>query len=151
MAQRTEPPLPPAKHALARAEASGETTVTELRVEGILPTGLSGRLIAIGPAFDEDGYYKLGDAYSRREQWDDAIPLLQKSVWLNPTNSGPYILLGKGYAKRGELQNAEGMLRRALQMDPNNSSAHYLLGQTLIKLGRNDEGAKLLERSQQLR
>ncbi len=63
-------------------------------------------------------YYKLGDAYSRQVQWAAAIPLLQKSIWLNPTYSGPYILLGKGYLQQKELSNAEGVLRRAIQLDP---------------------------------
>ena len=34
--------------------AKGETTITDLHVQGTLPTGLSGRLLAIGPDFDPD-------------------------------------------------------------------------------------------------
>ena len=96
-------------------------------------------------------YYKLGDAYSRRDQWDEAIPALQKSVWLNPTYSGPYILLGKDYFKKDKLQNAEDMIRRSILMDPTNYSAHYQLDQTLMKPGRTEAGKKMLERSTQLR
>jgi hypothetical protein len=34
--------------------------------------------------------YKLGDAYTRQLKWDEAaITPLQKSVWLNPSDSGP--------------------------------------------------------------
>lgn len=32
-------------------------------------------------------YYKLGDACSRRDHWDEAISVLQKSIGLNPTHS----------------------------------------------------------------
>ena len=43
-----------------------------------------------------------------------AIAALQRSLWLNPFYSGPYILLGRAYMKKGELGTAEGMLRRAV-------------------------------------
>ena len=48
-------------------------------------------------------WYRLGDAYSRQENWDLAIPNLQRAVWLNPDFSGPFILLGKCYFKAGQL------------------------------------------------
>jgi tetratricopeptide (TPR) repeat protein len=96
-------------------------------------------------------YYKMGDAYTRREEWDRAIPFLQRAVWLNPDFSGPYILLGKAYFKKKDYADAEGMLRQAIRYDPQNYSAHYLLGQTLLQAGKADEGRKMLERSQQLR
>ena len=71
---------------------------------------------------------QLGDAYVREAKWDEAIAALQRSLWLNPFYSGPYILLGRAYMKKGQPATAEGMLRRAIQYDPNNRSAHYLLG-----------------------
>jgi superkiller protein 3 len=96
-------------------------------------------------------YHRLGDAESRRERWDAAIRNLQKSIWLNPHNSGPYIVLGKVYQNIGSLANAEGMLRRAIQLDPRNASAHYLLGQTLVRAGQTKEGREVLDRYEQLR
>ena len=86
----------------------------------------------------------------RREQWLDAIPNLERSIWLNPAYSGPYILLGKGYFKQQDFSNAEKMLRQALKMDPQNLSAHYVLGQTLMKLGQTEEAKKILARWQEL-
>src|SRR6266566_2378625 len=47
-------------------------------------------------------YYKLADAYSRVQKFDDAERLLQRSIWLDATSTGPYILLGKVLAKKGE-------------------------------------------------
>ncbi len=67
---------------------------------------------------------------------------LQKSMWLNPYYSAPYILLGRLYMKKEQPATAEGMLRRAIQYDPNNRSAHYLLGQLLQQLGRAEEARK---------
>jgi len=95
-------------------------------------------------------YYKLGDAYTRREDWDLAIPQLELSVWLNPDYSGPYILLGKCYFKKQRLAESEAALRRALRLDPQNYSATYMLGQTLLALGRTEEGKQALEKSRSL-
>ena len=84
-------------------------------------------------------FYQLGDAYLRASRIDDAAAALQKSLWLNPYYSGPYILLGRLYMKKDQPATAEGMLRRAIQYDPNNRSAHYLLAQLLQQMGRLDE------------
>ena len=73
-------------------------------------------------------FSQLGDARLRQSKWDEGIAALQKSIWLNPFYSAPYILLGKAYMKKGQPATAEGMLTRAIQYDPNNRSAHYLLG-----------------------
>ena len=86
--------------------------------------------------------YQLGDAYLRASRADEAMEALQKSLWLNPYYSGPYILLGRLYLKKGQPATAEGMLRRAIQYDPNNRSAHYLLGQLLQQTGRLDEAKR---------
>jgi cytochrome c-type biogenesis protein CcmH/NrfG len=83
--------------------------------------------------------------------WDEAMAPLERSVWLNPNYSGPFILLGKGYLKRKELANAEGVLRHALVLDPQNLSAHYLLAQTLMQLGKQDDANKELARWQELK
>ena len=85
---------------------------------------------------------QLGDAYVRQARWDDAIRVLQQSVWLNPYYSAPYILLGRAYLTRNQLSAAEGMLRRAIDYDPNNRAAHYTLAQVLQRSGRTDEAQR---------
>ena len=94
--------------------------------------------------------YRLGEALSRQNKWDEAIAALQKSIWLQPYFSGPYIVLGRAYMKKGQPATAEGLLRRALQYDPNNKSAHYLLGQLLQQAGREDEARRELEIAERL-
>jgi tetratricopeptide (TPR) repeat protein len=89
-------------------------------------------------------FYRLGEAYSRAPDWDKAIPALQRSIWINPFFSGPYILLGRAYVARDQLQTAEGMLRRAVEYDPNNKAARYLFGQVLQRLGRSEEAKEQL-------
>jgi cytochrome c-type biogenesis protein CcmH/NrfG len=70
------------------------------------------------------------------------VAALQKSLWLNPYYSGPYILLGRVYMKKNQPATAEGMLRRAIEYDPNNRSAHYLLAQLLQQTGRLEEAKR---------
>jgi cytochrome c-type biogenesis protein CcmH/NrfG len=76
---------------------------------------------------------------------------LERSVWLNPNYSAPFILLGKGYLKRKELANADGVLRHALRLDPQNLSAHYLLGQTLMQEGKVEEAQKEMAKWKELK
>ena len=50
-------------------------------------------------------YYKLADAYSRIQKFDDAERLLQRSIWLDATSTGPYILMGKVLQKKGRANS----------------------------------------------
>ena len=84
-------------------------------------------------------WYQLGDVFVREAKWDQAIVMLQRSLWINPFYSGPYILLGRAYMKMDQPATAEGMLRRGIQYDPNNRTAHYMLAQLLQQVGRHEE------------
>jgi Flp pilus assembly protein TadD len=77
--------------------------------------------------------------------WDRSVGPLQKSIWLNPDFSSPYILLGKAYYHMDRLEFAEGMLKQAVRMDPNNAGAHYLLGNVYRQMGRRDDSRKEFE------
>ncbi len=92
-------------------------------------------------------FQQIGDACVRQARWDEANEALQRSIWLNPFYSGPYILLGRVYMKKGQPATAEGMLRRAVEYDPNNRAAHYLLAQLLQQMGRVDEAKRRSSRS----
>lgn len=95
-------------------------------------------------------YYKLADAYSRIQMFDDAERLLQRSIWLDATSTGPYILMGKVLEKKGEFDLAVRALQRAVTMDPNNSITHHLLGQAYRDLGRNEDAERELKSAEQL-
>jgi tetratricopeptide (TPR) repeat protein len=104
---------------------------------------------AINPAHAPT-YYKLADAYSRVQKFDDAERLLQRSIWLDATSTGPYILMGKVLEKKGEYDLAVRALQRAVTMDPNNSITHHLLGQAYRDLGRNEDAERELKLAEQL-
>jgi tetratricopeptide (TPR) repeat protein len=95
-------------------------------------------------------YYKLADAYSRIQKFDDAERLLQRSIWLDASSTGQYILLGKVLEKKGEADLALRALQRAAAMDPNNAITHHLLGQAYRDLGRQEEAEHELKIASQL-
>jgi Flp pilus assembly protein TadD len=96
-------------------------------------------------------YYKLADAEMRLDKYEDAERLLQRSLWLDPNSTGPYILLGKVLEKKGEFELATRMLEHVLTMDPNNQLSHYLLGQAYHQLGRNEDADREFKLSEELR
>jgi Flp pilus assembly protein TadD len=84
------------------------------------------------------------------QKLDDAEKLLQRSIWLDSTATGPYILMGKVLEKKGEPELAIRALQRAASMDPNNAITHHLLGQAYRDLGKNDEAERELKIASQL-
>jgi len=95
-------------------------------------------------------YYKLADGYSRMQKYEEAEKLLQRSIWLDATSTGPYILMGKVLQKKGETALAVRALQRALAMDPNNPIPHHLLGLAYRDLGNAAEAERELKLAEQL-
>jgi Flp pilus assembly protein TadD len=84
------------------------------------------------------------------QKYDEAERLLQRSIWLDATATGPYILMGKVLEKKGEFELALRALQHAASMDPNNPTTHHLLGQTYRDLGRKQEAESELQLAEQL-
>ncbi len=105
--------------------------------------------LAINPGYAA-AYYKLADAYSRVQKYDDAERLLQRSIWLDATSTGPYILMGKVLEKKGEAALAVRTLQRAVAMDPNNPIPHHLLGQGYRDLGKTEDADREMKLAEQL-
>src|SRR5207244_8108805 len=116
-----------------------------------IPEAISGfqQELALNPGHAAT-YYKLADAYSRIQKFDDAERLLQRSIWLDSTSTGPYILMGKVLQKKGETELAVRSLQHALAMDPNNPVTHHLLGQAYRDMGKTEDAERELKAAQQL-
>ena len=84
-------------------------------------------------------YDRLGDAYVRNGQFDQARVVLNKAILLEPNTTGPYILLGEALIKLGEPIQALHYLNRAVTMDPRNAVTHTILGQAYRALGQTVE------------
>ena len=105
--------------------------------------------LTINPV-DAEALYKLADAYQREQEWDEAQKYLQRSIWLDSTSTGPYILMAKVLLKKNEYLLAARAAQKAISMDANNYYPHFLLGQALMKLGKTEQGEAELKLSQQL-
>ena len=132
MAPHTELPLPlPSPN---HAEVEGETTITGLHVQGTLPRGLSGRLLAIGPSVNanssgidmrdaHDGmvhsvHLHAGRALSYRSRWvltTSVARRLRIDSPPGPRNTGPDIVASNIVAFGGSiLALGEGSLSHEL-------------------------------------
>jgi tetratricopeptide (TPR) repeat protein len=105
--------------------------------------------LAINP-LNAPALYKLADAYSRIMKFDDAQKLLQRSIWLDSTASGPFVLMAKVLLKKGQSDLAVRAAQKALSMDPNNYYGHFLLGQAYKNLGKTAQADSEMKLSQEL-
>jgi tetratricopeptide (TPR) repeat protein len=95
-------------------------------------------------------YDRLGDCYSRVGKYDDAERALQRSILLDATATGPYILMGKVLVKKKDYASALNYLEKSLRMDPTNYIAHHLMGEAYRGLGRDVDAERELKRSEEL-
>jgi Flp pilus assembly protein TadD len=109
---------------IALAKADLPTAVKELEAEQKLNP-------LDGPMYD-----RLGDAYVRNGQFEEARQALNKAVLLEPNATGPYILLGEALVKLGQPIEALHYLNRAVSMDPGNYVTHNVMGQAYRALGQ---------------
>jgi predicted Zn-dependent protease len=105
--------------------------------------------LAIDPV-NAEALYKLADAYSHAEKWEDAQRYLQRSIWIDSTATGPYVLMAKVLLKKNEPILGARAAQKAISMDPSNYYAHFLLGQAFLKLGKQPEAEAEMKRSQEL-
>jgi tetratricopeptide (TPR) repeat protein len=110
--------------ALARADTAG--AIREFEAER-----------TINP-LNPDLYDRLGDAYLRNGQYENAQLALNRAVLLEPQATGPYILLGETFLKLKQPIQALHYLDHAEKMDPSNYITHNLLGQAYKATGQLD-------------
>lgn len=81
------------------------------------------------------GYKALATAYSYRDEYERAFPLLKKSVELDPTNLQAIGNLGTNYFLRGDLPMALRWQKKGIGMDPKNWIPYQLIGWIYRLLG----------------
>lgn len=74
-------------------------------------------------------YERLGDAYLRIDKLDLAQQSLTKSLSLDMSSTGPFILMGRVLLRRGDARTAIMYLEHAEKMDPGNYITHASLAQ----------------------
>lgn len=95
-------------------------------------------------------YDRLGDAYTRRGDFDRADQSLQEAILLEPNFTGPFILLGKVLLKQSQPAAAANYLEHARDMDPSNYMTHSLLGQAYRQMDRPEDARRETATAQKL-
>jgi TolB-like protein/Tfp pilus assembly protein PilF len=76
---------------------------------------------------------------------DEALPIAQRAVLLDPVSILPHMNLGIIHYLSGDQAAAEAEFRRVLEMQPGFARARVFLGAAMSLQGRHDEACRLLE------
>ena len=82
----------------------------------------------------------LGNAFARKQLWDEAIDHLQEAVRLRPDYADAYFNLGSVFFQQGRIDQAIAQWQKALAIRPTDAEAHRNLASALRKQG-NVKGA----------
>ncbi len=77
---------------------------------------------------------------------DDALPVIDALLKLNPQVSDLYLLRGRALAQRGKWDEGLRELQRALAINPKLADAHYYAGTLLIRQGELDKAREEFEK-----
>ena len=79
------------------------------------------------------------------EDFDAAIPKLEKVIAEEPNTHAAYLELGRAYIRKKDFQQALPMLQKAVALSPESGVAHYELGLALVKTGQWEAAAPEFE------
>jgi tetratricopeptide (TPR) repeat protein len=97
-------------------------------------------------------FYRMGIAYERTKQWEQAEAAFRKSLVLNPDHPSVLNYLGYSLVEMDiEVNEALNMIRRAVNQRPNDGYIVDSLGWAYYKLKRFPEAILELERAVELR
>jgi tetratricopeptide (TPR) repeat protein len=92
----------------------------------------------------------LADAKIQMNQTDDARPLLEKLIQLNPANGMAHRDLGIVYVEQDRKQEAAAEFEAAIKIAPNDVNAHYRLGRLYRSMGKSAEAKVELDKASSL-
>ena len=97
------------------------------------------RAVALDPnGADVNAWYGLSLTFAGKPE--EAIPLFQKAIRLNPFGPTWYFFnLGNALGNTGRFEEAVSAYKKALQRSPDNLLAHVLLATTYSRMGREKE------------
>ena len=92
----------------------------------------------------------LADSDIKMNRLEDARPLLEKVVKINPTNSMGHLDLGIVYTKAGQREDALRELKTVIALKPDDVSAHWRLGLLYQSMGKTVEAKTEFDKSKRL-
>lgn len=133
-------------------EAGGDAQVLLTSGQNALNSGDYNQAVADFTASVEanpslDGYFGLGNAYTRLGQLSDAQQAYEKALEINPNHTATLSNLGVAYYQLGRLNEAQESFQKALALSPGDAETHYLLGATYIQEGETAAAEEALQRA----
>jgi tetratricopeptide (TPR) repeat protein len=95
-------------------------------------------------------YLNLGMALARTDHPEQAVPLLQRAVELDPDSAKAHMELGRALMVLSRLPEAVGELERSVRLKSDDASSHYLLGRVYLRLNKSELGKKELAISDEI-
>ena len=92
----------------------------------------------------------LADAEIQMNHMEEARPLLEKVVKVNPVNSKGHLDLGIVYAEAGQQEDALRELKQAVALKPDDVDAHYRLARLYRSMGKTAEAKAEFDKSKSL-
>ncbi len=92
----------------------------------------------------------LGDAYFESQRYQEAIPIYERAVTINPQNPDVLNDLGLSYYYTGKAELAIDTVNRAIEADPAYKFAWLSKGFILTSLGKHDEAITSLNKVKEL-
>jgi len=109
---------------------------------------IDARIAAIPPEASKE--FETGNAAVKNNDFQDAIPHLQKAISLYPRYAEAYQLLGVAQLQTNQAPQAESSLVKAIEIEDKMPGAQYLLGVLYAKTGRASLAEKPLTRFAEL-
>lgn len=92
----------------------------------------------------------LADARIQMNQMEEALPLLENIVRVNPTSAMGHLDLGIVYADANRREDALRELQAAVQIAPDNVSAHYRMARLYRSMGKADAAREEFDKASKL-
>jgi len=92
----------------------------------------------------------LADSEIQMNRMEDARPLLEKLVKLNPKSAMGHVDLGSVYAAADRSQDALAEFKRAIALKPDDVNAHWRLGRLYRSMGKASEATAEFEKAKSL-
>jgi tetratricopeptide (TPR) repeat protein len=89
--------------------------------------------------------YNLALLLARTDRLEEAVPLYERALRLDPAHTNARINLASVHARLGDLQSAERELSRVVTEDPRNAAALTNLGVVLVQQGRPAQAVRAFE------
>ena len=97
---------------------------------------------------DAGAFVKLGNAYSRRQRYDEAVDAYEKALVLKPESGRDiYPALGAAYFNRKEYARALEYFEKSLEYAPDDSLRHYDMGNVYLQMERCDKAIEAYNRA----